>query len=152
MATFTPAFHTESVKIHHDHEVLLGELAALDAALDRLVCYSEVFANLATLKQVEFYGKNLAAELPEHFQREEEKLLATISEVSPELARFATEMKKEHVELRARLAAFCDTLEKLEAAEDLDAAIATVKEQGKELSRELGRHVALEEHELSGFL
>ena len=152
MATLTPMFRAEAERIHHDHGVLVGELAALDSALDRLVCYSEVFANLATAKQVEFYGKNLAAELPEHFQREEGTLLTTVAEVSPELAHFAEEMKQQHKELRARLQAFCAAIEQLEAAEDLGEAIAKLKEQGKELTRELGRHVALEEHELSGFL
>ena len=152
MATFTPGFHTESETIHFEHRVLLDELAALDSALDHLESPADPFASLATAKQVEFYGKQLAEKLPEHFRREEETILATVAQISPELKAFAAEMKLQHEELRVRFGQLQAAVEKLQAADDLDDAIAKLKEQGKELTRLLGRHVSLEETELSGFL
>ena len=152
MATLTPAFHTESQQIHGDHTLLIRELRALDLALDRLENHSEVFGNLATAKEVQFLGKALASELPDHFRREERTILTTVSKVSPQLAEFAREMERQHEGLRARLNTFCVALEELEAANDLDGAIADLKKTGKVLTCELGRHIALEEEELAGFL
>jgi len=152
MATLTPAFHTESQQVHADHTLMLRELRALDMALDRLECRSEVFANLATAKEVQFLGKALASELPEHFRREERTILSTVSRVSPQLAAFTQEMERQHEDLRGRLNTFCVALEELEAARDLDKAIADLKKAGKAFTTELGRHIALEEEELAGFL
>ncbi len=147
-----PTRGSESKAIHDEHLSLIGDLAQLDGGLRRLECYSEVFANLAGAEQVKYYGRRLASQLPEHFRREEETVLATVSKVSPELAGFAQQMRHEHEELRARLAAFSSALEQLEAAQDLYEAICQLHERGKALTQQLGRHVALEEQELSGFL
>lgn len=152
MPTLTPVFHTESQHVHADHTLMLRELRALDLALDRLECRSEVFANLATAKEVQFLGKALAAELPDHFQREERTLLNTVAKVSPQLEQFAHEMCRQHEDLRIRLDSFCSALEQLETAQDLDMAIGGLKKAGKALTTELGRHIALEEEELAGFL
>lgn len=152
MATFTPAFRTDTKKVHFEHQALITELTELDAALDELVCYSEVYANLATAQQVCRCGRHLAEVLPAHFGREEATVLTTVARVSPELAAFAIEMKHQHDQLRARLISFCRAVEQLEAAQDLDEAICNVKEQGKALARELTNHVVLEENQLGGFL
>ena len=150
MAVLSPVFQAESERVHHDHENMLSELAELDAALDCLVCYSEVFADLRGAGAVQSVGRRLAQELPEHCKREEAKVLDTVSEVSPEFAEFVTEMKRQHNELYVRLNAFCLALDELAGSPDLDAAIAHLKEEGQELTRCLRQHISVEEPELSG--
>lgn len=152
MASFTPAFHTASHKVHCEHQELINQLAELDAALDELVCYSEVFANLASAGQVCRCGRRLAELLPEHFGREESTVLTTVAQVSPELADFAREMRCQHDQLRLRLSNFCRAVEQLESGQDLDDCICRLKQDGKMLASELTSHVALEESQLQGFL
>lgn len=152
MATFTPVFRVASEKVHCEHQSLLQELSELDAALDELACYSEVYANLAKAQQICRCGRHLAEMVPAHFGREEATVLATVAKVSPELELFARAMRQQHEALRARLTVFCRAVEELETAEDIDRAVAAVKEHGKLLACELSRHVALEEAQLGGFL
>lgn len=152
MATLTPAFRSDTAKVHCEHQALINELTELDSALDELVCYSEVYANLATARQVCACGRHLAELLPQHFGREEDTVFTTVARVSPELAEFAAEMRHQHDQLRARLAAFSRAVEQLEVAEDIADAVCSVKEQGKLLACELTRHVVLEENQLGGFL
>ena len=152
MATLSPDFRAQSGKIHREHELMIEDLAGLDSALDRLICYSEVYANLASAEQVRTYGCRLAERFPEHCRCEEAAVLSPVSQVSQELARFAQQMRDEHRQLLARLDSFCQALHRLEQCEDLDETICRLKEEGKELARELRRHVATEERELSGFL
>ena len=152
MASLSTAFCVESEKVHCDHRVLLEQLAELQWALDNLECYSEVYANLATAARVKELGRKLLAELPEHFTREERSLLATVAKISPELSEFAEEMKLEHIDLRAQLAAFQVGLEELESGEDVADAVCRVKEMGTDFALSLSAHVALEERQLSGFL
>lgn len=152
MASLSIAFCADSQKVHCDHRVLLEELAELQWALDSLECCAEVYANLATAARVEELGHKLIESLPEHFAREERSLLTTVSKISPELAEFAEEMKREHEELRARLAGFQASLEKLEKGDDVAASVWQVKELGTDFALSLGAHVALEERQLSGFL
>jgi len=139
-------------EIHKEHLTLLEDLIQLDRGLDRLECYSEVFANLAGWEQVKDYGRRLVERLPDHFKREENKVLAPASQVSPELDELCSELKREHCELLARLAAFRAALDELDRAEDFDSAIWHLKSAGKAMITYLRRHVATEEGELSGFL
>lgn len=152
MATLTATFRAETGKVHRDHQILAQLLRSLDVALDGLVCYAEVFADLASAARVNRCGRQLIDHFPEHCRREEELVLGPVSEVSPELAEFCREMKSEHTELFARLANFGAALDELDKAEDINEAVCHVKERGKELTAEMRRHVANEEHELSGFL
>ncbi len=152
MASLSNAFSAESQKVHFDHETLLGELAELQWALDNLVCYSEVFADLATAGKVRELGHHMKALLPAHFVREEATVLATVARISPELAAFAEEMKRQHKELGAEFKAFLAALQEFETSNDVDAAVCHIKESGTQFARDLGEHVALEERQLSGFL
>jgi hemerythrin-like domain-containing protein len=152
MASLSTAFCVDSEKVHCDHRVLLEELAELQWALDNLECYSEVYANLASVPRVQELGHKLIDSLPEHFTREERSLLTTVSKISPELAEFADEMKREHVELRARLAEFQKGLERLAEGDDVATSVCQVKDLGTDFALSLGAHVALEERQLSGFL
>jgi hypothetical protein len=152
MACFTPAFRVESEQIHNEHKAITEDLVQLERCLDRLVCYAEVFADLSSAAELRSRGRQLARQLPEHCQREEARLLDAVADVSPELAEFSRQMKLAHESLLAQLRAFARELEELENSSDLEIAIRQVKAEGRELARQLREHVAVEEHELSGFL
>ncbi len=152
MATLNPTFRSDTERIHREHQLLEHLLCELDAALDRLVCYGEVFADFSAAGLLRLYGRRLTKEFPEHCRREEATLLDPIAEVSPELAEFCSRMKGEHVDLLVRLAEFRAALDAFDRADDLSETMYRLKDQGKELTRELRRHVATEENELRGFL
>ncbi len=152
MTTLTASFRGEGEKVHDEHLVLAQVLYKLDSALDRLVCYPEVYASLASAAQVRRYGRQLIEQFPEHCRREEALLLGPISGVSPELAEFCNEIKKEHCELLARLGTFRAALHEFDKGQDINEAVSRLKEAGKELARAMRLHVAKEEKELSGFL
>ncbi len=152
MATLTPAFRADSERIHKEHQILGHILTRLESALDHLVCYSEVYANLATADDVRRYGRQLAEQFPGHCRREEAALLDPIAEVSPELGEFCKQMRNEHQDLLVRLATFSSALDAFDKAEDLYEAVCRLKDVGKELTGDLRRHVETEERELSGFL
>jgi iron-sulfur cluster repair protein YtfE (RIC family) len=151
MASLSNAFCAESQKVHGDHETLLQELAELQWALDNLVCYSEVFADLASAGKVRELGHHMKALLPAHFVREEATVLATVARISPELAAFAEEMKRQHKELGAEFKAFLAALQEFETSNDVDAAVCHIKESGSQFAHDLSAHVDLEERQLSGF-
>jgi len=152
MAKLTHAFSSEAGVIHKEHEDLLHYLAELDRALDHLQPGEPVSPDADAFGQVFLYGRLLASGLPEHFLREEQELLDTVAEVSPELREIAREMKREHESLCVRVSDFCRALGDVQYAENRPAALEGVHALGKQLTRELGRHIALEEQELSGFL
>ena len=103
MSSLDPNFHLETGSIHREHEELVAQLDRLDAALEQIVCYSEIFSDLATANQATGSGKWIAEWLPKHQAHEETTLLQTIARMSPELASFAREMKRQHTEMRMRL-------------------------------------------------
>ena len=138
--------------IHTEHVTLFEDLRQLDRGLNHLECHSEVFADLACIEQVQKLGRRLVAQLPDHFKREEETVLARSAQVSPELAEICRELKREHVELVACVSAFRTALETFETSDDLEQAVGQLKGAGGELISYLRRHVAKEEDELSGFL
>ena len=47
MATLSPTFRSDTERIRREHQLLEHLLRGLDAALDRLVCYGEVFADFS---------------------------------------------------------------------------------------------------------
>jgi hypothetical protein len=151
MAALTHAFREDSQKIHCEHEVMLDELDELEAALARL---SDPGYNRdrELRDKVAAYGAHLARRLPGLCQREEEKLLAKIDGVSPQLHYFAEEMKRQHAELIVRAGGFLRALESFERSPDQDTAQVYLRKQGRELTRALRDHLNLEENELSGFL
>jgi hypothetical protein len=145
MGTVTSSFQTETEIVHREHRVLMGELDDLQAALDSLVCYSEVYANLAGTEQVYRCGRHLLEWLPGHFDNEESTVLTDMQRISPELAAFAREMKNQHKSLRGRLELFCRAIEDFEDSEDLGEAIDELKSRGQEFARELAAHMGAEE-------
>jgi len=145
MATVTSSFQTEKEIVHREHQVLMGELNELQVALDSLVCYSEVYANLAGTEQVYRCGRHLIEWLPGHFDNEEATVLRDIEKISPELAAFSREMKSQHKNLRGHLELFCRAIEDFEDSEDLGAAVDELKSRGQEFTRELAAHMGAEE-------
>ena len=145
MATVTSTFQTETEIVHREHQVLMGELDELQVALDSLVCYSEVYANLAGTEQVYRCGRHLIEWLPGHFDNEEATVLRDIEKISPELAAFSREMKSQHKNLRGHLELFCRAIEDFEDSEDLGAAVDELKSRGQEFTRELAAHMGAEE-------
>jgi hypothetical protein len=150
MASLDPSFHQETVSIHHEHEELMAQLDQLDSALEQIVCYSEIFADLSTTNQAISRGKWIAEWLPKHYEHEETTVLATIAKMSPELASFAREMKRQHNEMRVRLEGFRDHLAHLEPRDGVEAAVAELKREGKDLTRVMRLHMAVEEKKFTG--
>jgi hypothetical protein len=145
MPELTAAFRSDAELIHHEHQALSSELAALELALDSLICYSEVFTNLAATERVYRCGRHLARTLPEHFDNEEATVLAEIARLSPEMGKFAEEMKRQHRELRQKLTGFCLLMEQVEDSSDIEQAVAEVKERGLEFAQALATHMEAEE-------
>lgn len=149
MASLDPKFHLEALSIHREHQELIAQLDQLEAALEQIVCYSEIFTDLATANQAVSRGKWIAEWLPRHYAHEETTVLETIARMSPELASFAREMKRQHLEMRLRLENFRELLLHLTERADLDAAVAELKQQGKDFTRALRLHMASEENKFS---
>ncbi len=152
MASLPTTFRQETEKIHLEHTGLMQMLNDLDFALDQLVCYSEVYANLKTAEDVHRYAFRMAEHLPEHFTREEARVLETVSKISPELEQLAKLCKLQHDQLRSDLVLFCRALDNFDNSNDIEDALCKLKDQGKVFTKELRDHVELEERELGGFL
>ena len=145
MASLDPKFHQETVSIHREHEELIAQLDQLDAALDQIFCYAEIFTDLATANQAISRGKWLAEWLPKHYEHEETTVLETIARMSPELSSFAREMKRQHNEMRVRLESFREHLAHLNETADLENAVNELKKEGSDLTRMMRLHMAAEE-------
>jgi hypothetical protein len=150
MGSLDPKFHQETVSIHREHEELTAQLDQLDSALEQIVCYSEIFTDLATANQATARGKWIAEYLPKHYAHEETTVLETIARMSPELASFAREMKRQHEQMRARLETLRDHIAHVGEHDDLEAAVAELKREGKDFTRLMRRHMAAEDKKFAG--
>jgi len=149
MASLDPRFHEETRSIHDEHEELVGQLDQLDAALEQITCYAEIFTDLATANQAISRGKWMAEWLPRHYAHEETTVLETIARMSPDLASFAREMKHQHDEMRVRLESFRDHLAHLNESRDLESDVEKIKQEGSCLTRMMRLHMAAEEKRFS---
>ena len=145
MGSLDPTFHQEAVSIHREHEELVTQLDQLDAALDQIFCFAEIFTDLATANQARSRGAWLAEWLPKHYEHEETTVLQTIARMSPELASFAREMRRQHNEMRVRLESFCEHLAHLHESRDIEGAVNELKKEGSHLTRMMRLHMATEE-------
>ena len=64
MSSLDPEFHYDKAAIHREHEELVEQLDRLDAALEQIVCYSEVFTDLTTASQVASSGTWMIGSAP----------------------------------------------------------------------------------------
>ncbi len=147
MSQLGSAIRSQSELIHHDHQLLTERLAALDAALEGIVCHAEVFADLARSADVITAGKWLCAWLPEHFVQEEQTL-AEVAKLGPEWLAFAAEMARQHADICGRLHRFCRIAAELEHAIDLESSICDLKQSGQDLTRFMVAHMGAEERKL----
>ncbi len=143
-----PEIREQSETVENEHKTLQQRLASLDAALDAIECYSEVYVNLRSTTDVLVAGFWLSGWLPEHFLREEQGLLSELAKLGPDMATFSGEMARQHREIADRLRAFCRVAVELEEATDLEASICTLKETGKELTRFMAAHMRAEERKV----
>jgi len=150
MSSLDPNFHHDTAGIHREHEELMKQLDRMEKTLEQIVCYSEIFTDLATANQALSQSQWIAEWLPRHYAHEETTVLDTIAGMSPELASFAQEMKRQHDEMRVRLARFRDHLSHLRENRDVEAAVQDLKREGKDLTRMMRLHMAAEENKFAG--
>ena len=142
-------FQETTAHNHQEHEALRGELKALEAALAEVVCYAEVYANLAGAGRVCECGRGLLHHVPGHFAQEETTLLAEVARVSAAAQAFVEEMKRQHVELQTQLEEFGTVIEQFPGAADLEEAVCRLKQKGEEFSRRMAAHMAAEERKVA---
>jgi hypothetical protein len=144
-----PQFHEQTLSVHQEHEELVVQLDQMDAALEQMVCYTEFFTDLATANQAISRGKWMAEWLPRHYEYEETRVLETIAKMSPDLASFAREMRRQHNEMRVRLESFRDRIANLSQSGNLEDAVNQLKKDGKDLTRMMRLHMAAEEEKFA---
>jgi hypothetical protein len=152
MPEMTAAFRNDSQLIHHEHQALSSELAALEFALDSLICYSEAFTNLAATERVYRCGRHLARTLPVHFENEEATVLVEIAGLGPEFNKFAEEMKRQHQDLRQQLTGLCLLLDQVEGSSDIERAVSELKDHGLQFARALAAHMDAEERKFASIV
>ncbi len=150
MASLDPNFHQESVSLQREHEELQMHLDELESTLEQIICYSEIVTDLATANQALVHERWIAEFLPRHYAHEETTVLATIARMSPELAAFAREMQRQHEELRVRLESLHQHIAHLGENRDIETAVEELKREGKDLTRMMRRHMAIEDQKLAG--
>ena len=150
MPNLDPEFHDAASGLHREHEELIAQLDKLESALEQMVCYTEVLTDMATANQAAASGKWMAEWLPRHYAREETTVLEMIARMSPELAAFAREMKRQHGEMRLRLENLREHIAHISERRDLETAVAELKREGKDLTRMMRLHIAVEEKKFSG--
>jgi hypothetical protein len=149
MASAKQSFAKQAEAVACEHHELMDRLSQLDSALDSLVCYAEVYADLGGSARVVESGKWLHGWLPQHFVREEETVLAAAARLGPEFAAFAREMKQQHRDFGARLQKFCKVMDDLSTTPDLEHCICELKEQGKALTASMAAHMGAEERKFA---
>jgi len=135
----------DSENLQNDHRELMQGLAELDQALESLICYSEVYADLAGVQRAQDTARRLAGRLPEHFVREEQGVFAAIALMGPDSAAFAQEMRRQHTEIGTRIDAFCKAAESFIDAPDLQQSIGELKDAGRGLADFMAAHMGAEE-------
>ena len=151
MATFPNSFRNDSARIHGEHQELLTQLADFVSALEALGP-STLSVDPLGAGRLRRSASRLQEFLPSHFRREENTLLDAVAPVSPELAEFARQMRQEHQRFAGRLAAFAALVAEMEAGNHGGGWLQKVQQTGEVLAHDLAEHVALEEHQLDGFL
>lgn len=147
MPEMTAAFRSESELIHHEHQALSSELAALEFALESLIGRSDALASLAAAERVYRCGRHLARTLPEHFENEEATVLAEIAKLGPELDKFCQQMKRQHSDLRQKLTGVCLLIDQMQSSRDSEEAVFELKACGLEFARALTAHMETEERQ-----
>ncbi len=149
MTPVEQSFHNHALLVHHEHNDLVVQLDQLDTALQNMVCYPHLFTDLSSANLAISGSKWLAEWLPGHYQNEETTVLADVAKISPELAAFAHEMKRQHKQMRLRLENFRELLSHLSESPDVETAVAAIKKAGTDLTRCMRLHMAAEENKFA---
>ena len=146
MASLDPKFHEETISIHKEHEELLAQLDQLDAAVEQMACYAEIFTDLATANQAMSRGKWVAEWLPKHYEHEETTVLETIAQ-DESGAGFVRSGDEAPAQGNAGAAGEFprQTGAHLSETSDLENAVNEMKREGKDLTRMMRLHMAAEE-------
>jgi hypothetical protein len=142
-------FRIQKENLQHDHAEMIALLADMNTALESLVCYSEVYADLKGVAHVVETGRGLAARLSKHFAEEEPKMLDAIARLGPEFAAFSAEMKHQHSEFATRIGALCEASHHFEVSSDLEESISALKQQVQSLAQAMTVHMAAEDRKFS---
>ncbi len=149
MASPSAQFRSESETIKSEHQEVIDRLHELDQALEALICYSEVYANLAAAEEALAHGRWLARRLPEHFGHEE-ITLTNMGKLGPDYERFAIEMKRQHKQMAGEVEEFCRLVHELEDTNDIESCVCRLKDLGGQLARFMSVHMGAEESKLAG--
>ena len=141
MTVLSAGFEKASEVVRHEHQALTSELNELEACLNALVCYSEVYADLAPMERVYRCGRHLRSTLPEHFRNEEATVLADVEAAMPQLRPFVHQMRRQHGDLQGSLNQFCRLLTGIEETPDLEQTICEIKERGLSFAKAMLAHM-----------
>ena len=150
MASPRMALEKASTNIQTEHGELMQQISQLDTALDGLICYAEVYADLAAMQRVLQAGSWLDNWLPDHFLREEETLFVAAARLNPEVSGFVREMKHQHTDIGVRLQAFCKLMQQVETTSDIEQSVTALKQEGKQLTNFMAAHMGAEERRFGG--
>ena len=134
-----------SQNLQNEHRELMQQLSELDQALESLICYAEVYADLAGLRRAQDTARGLAGRLAEHFLLEEQGIFVAVRQLGSDSAAFAGEMERQHREIDARIAAFRKMADSFIDAPDLQQSIGDLQDAGKALAQFMAAHMGAEE-------
>lgn len=152
MGTASHRCVTYGEHVPEEYRELIVDLAGLDSAIQCLDCLAGIVANREAAQQVLYCCCRLERHLLKRFSGKEQIDIATLDRISPESAEFAGKLNREHEELCSRLANFSKAVQELEAAGNAYEAVRQIKEEGRRLAEQIGRHLAVERSQLAGFL
>jgi hypothetical protein len=152
MKTPSQQCHASGEAVPREERELIVDLAGFDSAIECLDCLAGIAANLAAAQQVLHCCRRLELHLLKHLPDKEQINVATAARINPEYADFARNLKLEHEQLCSRLAGFSRAVQELEAVGNAYEAVRRIKEEGRQLAEQIGRHLAVERSQLAEFL
>jgi iron-sulfur cluster repair protein YtfE (RIC family) len=150
MVEATNTWQQDSQGLYSEHRELIERLAELDRALEGLICYSEVYADLAGVQRARETAQWLTGRLAEHFLREEQGVFAALRQLGPEDDAFAREMQRQHREIDLQMESFRKAAESFVEAVDLQQSIGELQVAGKSLGAFMAAHMGAEERKYAG--
>jgi len=141
MAILTDIFAAERELNHEEHQRLVAEVAAFEAALETLTP-----PQADDLRRLE---RRLSDAVPRHFATEEKTVLASLGRVRPEAKPFCKAMKRQHAAIQRNFEKFKRMAADLSFAPEPARALAEVRQYGLQVSRQLLQHMNAEDKKIS---
>jgi hypothetical protein len=151
VATALNIIPVKPVTFNDEYKGWLVALRDLDKTLEKLECYSEVYANLAPTAELLQRTRAMAKALPEFFLHEDAEI-SIVERARPEFTECANCVRKDRGQLGLLLELLAKSIEALPWSDDLASAIYDVKEQGSAFLRRFGTHLAREQTARSSIL